>query len=318
MLHAQSSGATLPLISKVQADAPENHPSDASFLAEIYFLPSLVTLPLQFGFITSANCQPIRARFISCTETTRHFLWLVGADCHWLYSLFVGAGMIFLCHVSTVGSTGRNSAAFRYAQISGANTVFLVVGGLGGIAVGELISRYDARWCIATGTLFIAVTYYWLPAAHSLGAIYLAYAALGVGYAHDGFSAGNDIGGALVCPSPCLCNCTHPIGALFGRHSTNPHAGPCAGIGWYGRLARALGFGGDFVEYSIGTVFIAPRRRRLWGSTRMAMSSDPQGENAPQQGMAAAQAVRSRFFLFSAAAAFPGLDGTSRHDCPCL
>ena len=31
--------------------------------------------------------------------------------------------------------------------------------------------------------LFIAVTYYWLPAAHSLGAIYLAYAALGVGYA---------------------------------------------------------------------------------------------------------------------------------------
>ena len=70
--------------------------------------------------------------------------------------------------------------------------MFLVVGALGGIAVGELISRYDARWCIATGTLFIAITYYWLPAAHSLGTIYFAYAALGVGYAMTDTGAGTD------------------------------------------------------------------------------------------------------------------------------
>ncbi|MGB2449091.1 MAG: MFS transporter, partial [Parvibaculales bacterium] len=36
-------------------------------------------------------------------------------------------------------------------------------------------------------------------------------------------------------------------------------------------------------------------------------ADDPQGENAPQQGMAAAQAMRSKFFLFSAAAAFLAL-----------
>ena len=36
-------------------------------------------------------------------------------------------------------------------------------------------------------------------------------------------------------------------------------------------------------------------------------ADDPQGENAPQQGMAAAQAVRSKFFLLSAAAAFLAL-----------
>ena len=93
------------------------------------------------------------------------------------YTLFVGAGMIFYA-MSVLLEALVAQRGFSVAQISGANTVFLVVGGLGGIAVGELISRYDARWCIATGTLFIAVTYYWLPAAHSLGAIYLAYACL--------------------------------------------------------------------------------------------------------------------------------------------
>lgn len=98
------------------------------------------------------------------------------------YSLFVGAGMIFYA-MSVLLEAIVATTDFSVAQISGANTVFLVAGGLAGIAVGELISRYDARYCVAVGTLFVAVIYYALPAAQSLAAIYLAYAALGVGYA---------------------------------------------------------------------------------------------------------------------------------------
>ena len=74
------------------------------------------------------------------------------------YSLFVGAGMIF--YAMSVLLDGFVAATdFSVAQISGANTVFLVVAGLAGIAVGELISRYDARYCITGGTLFIALIY---------------------------------------------------------------------------------------------------------------------------------------------------------------
>ena len=58
------------------------------------------------------------------------------------YSLFVGAGMIFYA-MSVLLEALVATRGFSVAQISGANTMFLVVGGLGGIAVGELISRYD-------------------------------------------------------------------------------------------------------------------------------------------------------------------------------
>lgn len=71
------------------------------------------------------------------------------------YSLFIGAGMIFYA-MSVLLETIVAATGFSVAQISGANTLFLVAAGFAGIGVGELISRYDVRYCVVIGTLVIA------------------------------------------------------------------------------------------------------------------------------------------------------------------
>ncbi|MBL71410.1 MAG: MFS transporter [Rhodobiaceae bacterium] len=221
------------------------------------------------------------------------------------YSLFVGAGMIFYA-MSVLLEALVATRGFSVAQISGANTMFLVVGGLGGIAVGELISRYDARWCIAAGTLFIAVTYYWLPAAHSLGAIYLAYAALGVGYAMTALVPATTLVARWFVRRRALAIALTQSGLSLGGILLTP------------LLARALeidGMGGLREPWVLVVIlFNVPLALLLLRPDPQAMGLSPDGdnddllgENAPQQGMAAVQAIRSRFFLFSAAAAFLAL-----------
>ena len=53
------------------------------------------------------------------------------------YSLFVGAGMIFYA-MSVLLETIVAATGLSVAQISGANTLFLVAAGFAGIGVGEL------------------------------------------------------------------------------------------------------------------------------------------------------------------------------------
>ena len=221
------------------------------------------------------------------------------------YSLFVGAGMIFYA-MSVLLEALVATRGFSVVQISGANTMFLVVGGLGGIAVGELISRYDARWCIVIGTLFIAVSYYWLPAAHSLGAIYLAYAALGVGYAMTALVPATTLVARWFVRRRALAIALTQSGLSLGGILLTP------------MLARALeldGMDGLRTPWALAVIllnipfalFLLRPAPQSMGLNPDGDAADPQGENAPQQGMAAAQAVRSRFFLFSAAAAFLAL-----------
>ena len=211
------------------------------------------------------------------------------------YSLFVGAGMIFYA-MSVLLEALVATRGFSVAQISGANTMFLVVGGLGGIAVGELISRYDARWCIAAGTLFIAVTYYWLPAAHSLGAIYLAYAALGVGYAMTALVPATTLVARWFVRRRALAIALTQSGLSLGGILLTP------------LLARALEIDGmDGLREPwvlVVILFNVPLALLLLRPDPQAMGLSPDGdnddllgENAPQQGMAAAQACR--FFLLS-------------------
>ena len=221
------------------------------------------------------------------------------------YSLFVGAGMIFYA-MSVLLEALVATRGFSVAQISGANTMFLVVGGLGGIAVGELISRYDARWCIAAGTVFIAVTYYWLPAAYSLGAIYLAYGALGVGYAMTALVPATTLVARWFVRRRALAIALTQSGLSLGGILLTP------------MLARALeidGMEGLREPWVLAVIlFNVPLALLLLRPDPKAMGLNPdgdaddlQGENAPPQGMAAAQAIRSRFFLYSAAAAFLAL-----------
>ncbi|MGB0479130.1 MAG: MFS transporter, partial [Parvibaculales bacterium] len=221
------------------------------------------------------------------------------------YSLFVGAGMIFYA-MSVLLEALVATRGFSVAQISGANTMFLVVGGLGGIAVGELISRYDARYCIAAGTIFIAVTYYFLPAAHSLPMIYVAYAALGVGYAMTALVPATTLVARWFVRRRALAIALTQSGLSLGGILLTP------------MLARALEFDGMdglrapwalaaiLLNVPLALFLLRPDPQSM-GLNPDGDAGDPQGENAPQQGMVAAQAVRSRFFLFSAAAAFLAL-----------
>lgn len=98
------------------------------------------------------------------------------------YSLFVGAGLIFYA-MSVLLQALVAETGFSVAQISAANTIFLLVGGLAGIGVGELIARYDIRWTVCGGTLLIALAYYMLPAVETLGQIFGVYIVLAFGYA---------------------------------------------------------------------------------------------------------------------------------------
>ena len=221
------------------------------------------------------------------------------------YSLFVGAGMIFYA-MSVLLEAIVSSTGYSVAQISVANTIFLVAGGVAGIAVSELISRYDARYCVIGGSLFIAVIYYALPWANSLSGIYLAYAALGVGYAMT----------ALV-PATTL------VARWFVRRRALALALTQSGLSLGGILATPLlaqslelhGVEGMRAPWAMTVILInIPMAFFLLRPSPESMGLLADGDKraddsdaVPQTGMAAAQALRSRFFYLSSLAALLAL-----------
>jgi MFS family permease len=98
------------------------------------------------------------------------------------YSLMIGAGLLFYA-MSVLLETIVSSTSFSVSQVSTANTIFLLTAGFAGIAVGELISRYDVRYTVCSGALVLLGAFYLLPEARSLQNIYLCYVLMGVGYA---------------------------------------------------------------------------------------------------------------------------------------
>ena len=221
------------------------------------------------------------------------------------YSLFVGAGMIF--YAMSVLLDGFVAATdFSVAQISGANTVFLVVAGLAGIVVGELIARYDARYCITGGTLFIAVIYYFLPAANSLPAIYLVYAALGIGYAMTALVPATTLVARWFVRRRALAIALTQSGLSLGGIIVTP------------MLARALeldGLDGLRTPWTMAIIlFNIPLALLLVRPDPQSMGLAPDGDeqnadeaNTPQAGMSAAQALRGRYFKLLALASLLAL-----------
>ena len=221
------------------------------------------------------------------------------------YSLFIGAGMIFYA-MSVLLEALVATRGFSVAQISGANTMFLVVGGLAGIAVGELISRFDARYCIAFGSLFIAVIYYLLPAAQSLFTIYLAYAALGLGYAMTALVPATTLVARWFVRRRALAIALTQSGLSLGGIILTPY------------LARMLeldGMDAMRAPWALAVIlFNIPLALILLRPTPQTMGLNPDGdgdnqqaENNTQTGFSAAEAMKSRFFRLSAAAAFLAL-----------
>ena len=221
------------------------------------------------------------------------------------YSLFIGAGMIFYA-MSVLLEALVATRGFSVAQISGANTMFLVVGGLAGIAVGELISRFDARYYIAFGSLFIAVIYYLLPAAQSLFTIYLAYAALGLGYAMTALVPATTLVARWFVRRRALAIALTQSGLSLGGIILTPY------------LARMLeldGMDAMRAPWALAVIlFNIPLALILLRPTPQTMGLNPDGdgdnqqaENNTQTGFSAAEAMKSRFFRLSAAAAFLAL-----------
>ena len=221
------------------------------------------------------------------------------------YSLFVGAGMIFYA-MSVLLEALVATRGFSVAQISGANTMFLVVGGLGGIAVGELISRYDARWSIVSGTIFIAVTYYWLPAAQSLSAIYLAYASMGLGYAMTALVPATTLVARWFVRRRALAIALTQSGLSLGGILLTPMLARVLDLDGMDGLRAPWAMAVILLNIPLAVFLLRPEPQAM-GLNPDGDAADPAGENAPQQGMEVARAVRSNFFLFSAAAAFLAL-----------
>ena len=221
------------------------------------------------------------------------------------YSLFVGAGMIFYA-MSVLLEALVATRGFSVAQISGANTMFLVVGGLGGIAVGELISRYDARWSIVSGTIFIAVTYYWLPAAQSLSAIYLAYASMGLGYAMTALVPATTLVARWFVRRRALAIALTQSGLSLGGILLTPMLARVLDLDGMDGLRAPWAMAVILLNIPFAVFLLRPEPQAM-GLNPDGDAADPAGENAPQQGMEVARAVRSNFFLFSAAAAFLAL-----------
>ncbi len=97
------------------------------------------------------------------------------------YNLMIGAGLVFYA-MSVLQETIVASTDYSVSQISTANAIFLMTAGFTGIAVGDLISRYDARYTICVGVLIKVLAFILLPEVSSLPEIYLCYVLVGIGY----------------------------------------------------------------------------------------------------------------------------------------
>ena len=221
------------------------------------------------------------------------------------YNLFVGAGMIFYA-MSVLLEALVAARGFSVAQISGANTMFLVVGGLGGIAVGELMSRYDARYCIAAGTIFIALTYYSLPAAHSLFAIYSAYAALGVGYAMTALVPATTLVARWFGPRRVVAIALTQSGLSLGGILLTPMLARVLELDGMDGLRAPWTMAVILLNIPLALFYYAPSRRQ-WGSTPMAMPMTRKGKMRRSKAWRRRRLCAASFSYFSAAAAFLAL-----------
>jgi MFS family permease len=67
------------------------------------------------------------------------------------------------------------------SAVSGAFSVVFLIVGISSVVVGSLLDRYDARYIIAVGALWVAAGFTLLAALRELWHFYLGYAAVGIG-----------------------------------------------------------------------------------------------------------------------------------------
>jgi MFS family permease len=219
------------------------------------------------------------------------------------YSLFIGAGFIFYA-MSVLLETIIATTGFSVAQISMANTIFLIASGFAGIIVGELIARFDTRYTVVGGTLLIVATFWLLPLAENLMHIYGIYIALGLGYAMTALVPATTLTARWFIRRRALAIALTYSGLSLGGILLTPVLAD---------LLAAQGLMATRSLWVLGLVLAnVPLSLYLMRPTPHAMGLTPDGDallegeaNPAEQGMAASQALRSRFFfLFGTASLF--------------
>jgi len=108
--------------------------------------------------------------------------WIVVAT---FFCLFITSGCGYFAFSLFVKPL-QGDLGWGRGDITIAWTIYLLISGTTSPFVGRLISRYPARWVIATGAIITGLGFIWLSLISQLWAFYLAYAIIGVGMATTG------------------------------------------------------------------------------------------------------------------------------------
>ncbi|MEG9861864.1 MAG: MFS transporter [Parvularculales bacterium] len=216
------------------------------------------------------------------------------------YSLFVGAGMIFYA-MSVLLETIVAATGFSVAQISLANTIFLVAGGFAGIAVGELIARYDPRWTVVSGTLLMALVFWLLPMAGTLPQIYAVYIALGIGFAMTSLVPATTLTARWFVRRRALAIALTHSGLSLGGIFLTPVLAELLAAEGLLAMRNPWTLGLMLLNAPLAILLMRPDPQAM-GLTPDGDVIEPDSDHPSTRGMVLADAVRSRFFRLFAIA----------------
>jgi MFS family permease len=100
--------------------------------------------------------------------------------------LAVSVGISFYGVSVYLEALTRGPGTFSLAAVSAGTSAFLLVSGVAGVGVAALLDRVDVRWVLSGGAVLAAAALLALGSVRTPGALVLAYAALGVGFAATG------------------------------------------------------------------------------------------------------------------------------------
>jgi len=240
---------------------------------------------------------------VSMKRPSFFFGWLVLVAIG--YSLFIGAGMIFYA-MSVLLETIVAATGFSVAQISGANTLFLVAAGFAGIGVGELISRYDVRYCVVIGTLVIAGAYGLLPMVSTLPEIYGVYVLLGIGYSMTALVPATTLVARWFVRRRALGLALTQSGLSLGGVLLTPALAQMLKTGGIDMLHSGWVFWVILANVPLTLAFLRPSPQAM-GQLPDGDAHDGQSEDTMTEGLSASEALRSRFFRWSASASILAL-----------
>lgn len=233
---------------------------------------------------------------MSQTATKPFFGWSVLAAT--AYCLMIGSGLIFYAMSVFLENIVRETR-FSVAQVSAANTLFLFSSGLAGIAVGELISRFDIRYTIATGTLVMAAAFFAIPSMQNLTHLYALYIALGVGYAMTALVPATTLAARWFVRRRALALALTQSGLSLGGILLTPILAELMGAGGLAAVRSPFTIILILLMLPISLFFMRPDPASM-GLNPDGDARAGDGTNPGNDGIEAARAVRSRFFLLSA------------------